>query len=969
MLQSLKTFSLLLIVLSLPAFAQDKPVFPPRPTPEVQKLLNEADSAQKRYDWKAAIQSYETAIDYARKTKDGTGEGIGLVNLGNVLFRIGQLPKAREQYQQALSLFQQAGTKNGQATVLNLLGIIHSQMGQAQKAGEYYQQALSLSQQTGDKNGEASTLTNLGVLSSRTGQPQKAIQQYQQAVLLYRQLGNKAKEAGALMNLGIVYSETGQPQKAIELYQQTLTLFRQTGDKAGEARTLSNLGTVYARIGRQQQAREYHQQSLPLFRQTGDKNGEANALMNLGIVYADTKQPQKAIEFYQQALLLYRETGDKTGEARSLGNLGTVYFLAGQSQKARDFYQQALPLQQQAGNKAGEARVLSNLGNLCVLAGQSQQAIEQYERALALFRQTGDKNGEISTLSDLGSVYAETGQSQKAIASLSQSLSISETVRSRIGGSVANRQEYFFQWRKAHQLLLSLLLEQHQNARAFAVLQSGKGRSLLDQSVQTKGLLSAIPAEQKAALHQLWHELDRQSLVVTALELRAAKTEQSNAALETAKIALAEVESALQTEQDALLVRFPDAWQTAKMVTLAETAAFLPADTALLDYAVVNVGTGKAKNRDMHVLFVVTTEHGKPVLKVHLLSVKRAQLIALAESLRQACAEAGHSYKPLAKRLASLLLPAEVQQRLVSKKRLVVCPDGAVWNVPFAALLLPDGKHLLERFEIDYAYSATGAQAALTVSPKSKAAGMLVLANPDFGDTSRFGDNLPDQIAKGTERPLSDPARPLSDPARPLSDPARFALVVERGKIKSLPGTKAEAESLHKLYPGAILLTGKDAQESALVKALPKYRYLHFATHGLFSDAAPLQSAIVLAVPPRGSENDGFLTAREIYELKLNAEMAVLSACETARGVNQEGEGVVGLTWALFAAGCPTQVVSLWKVSDNSTPVLMKKFYGNLKRGQGKGKALQNAALSMMKDGKHSHPYHWAAFVLFGDWR
>jgi CHAT domain-containing protein len=171
------------------------------------------------------------------------------------------------------------------------------------------------------------------------------------------------------------------------------------------------------------------------------------------------------------------------------------------------------------------------------------------------------------------------------------------------------------------------------------------------------------------------------------------------------------------------------------------------------------------------------------------------------------------------------------------------------------------------------------------------------------------------------------------------------------------------------LYPEAMLLTEAKAQEADLVSQLSKFRYLHFATHGLFSDVSPLQSAIVLAQPPKGSPDDGFLTAREIYALNLKADMAVLSACETARGEVKSGEGVVGLTWALFVAGVPTQVVSQWKVSDASTPELMTAFYGNLKAGQSKGQALRNAALTMMKDGKHSHPYHWAAFVLFGDWR
>jgi CHAT domain-containing protein len=143
---------------------------------------------------------------------------------------------------------------------------------------------------------------------------------------------------------------------------------------------------------------------------------------------------------------------------------------------------------------------------------------------------------------------------------------------------------------------------------------------------------------------------------------------------------------------------------------------------------------------------------------------------------------------------------------------------------------------------------------------------------------------------------------------------------------------------------------------------------LHFATHGFFNDSSPLLSSIVLAQPAPGSTDDGFLTAREIFDLDLSAEMAVLSACNSGRGVQRKGDGVIGLTWALFVAGCPTQVVSQWSVDDASTAKLMEKFYGNLSRTkQRKGAALRQASLALMRDQRH--PYFWAPFILVGDWR
>jgi CHAT domain-containing protein len=202
------------------------------------------------------------------------------------------------------------------------------------------------------------------------------------------------------------------------------------------------------------------------------------------------------------------------------------------------------------------------------------------------------------------------------------------------------------------------------------------------------------------------------------------------------------------------------------------------------------------------------------------------------------------------------------------------------------------------------------------------------------------------------------------------SKPSRARSILPRGaRLQPLPGTQREAEALKKQFPDAAVYTREQAQESLAKAQAGRYRYLHFATHGFFNDAAPLLSSIVLAEPTRGSGEDGFLTARELFDLKLTADLVVLSACNTARGEQRRGEGIVGLTWALFVAGAPAQVLSQWSVDDASTATLMERFYGRMSRGQAKGSALRQAELAQLRDGRHGHPYFWAPFVLTGDWR
>src|ERR1051326_3540752 len=159
----------------------------------------------------------------------------------------------------------------------------------------------------------------------------------------------------------------------------------------------------------------------------------------------------------------------------------------------------------------------------------------------------------------------------------------------------------------------------------------------------------------------------------------------------------------------------------------------------------------------------------------------------------------------------------------------------------------------------------------------------------------------------------------------------RVASVHRAADLGPLPEAEAEVKTIARIWgPETAVYVGRDAREDVAKREMTASRIVHFAAHGMFDDANPMFSQIVLA-PGTGSSDDGVLQAWELMRLRLSADLVVLSACETARGRVGAGEGVIGLSWALFVAGCPTTVVSQWQVESSSTTELMLEFHRSLK--------------------------------------
>jgi CHAT domain-containing protein/tetratricopeptide (TPR) repeat protein len=892
-----------------------------------------------------------------------------------------------------------------------------------------YNEALTTARNLDSKVGEAAALYNIGSVYSPTGQPQQALRFYEQALPLWRQIGGKLGEATTLDGIGLVYAKTGQLQQALRFYEEALRLFRQVSDKSGEATVLSNIGVVYSVTGQPQQALRFYEQALPLSKQIGDKSGEASTLSNIGLVYENTGQPQQALRFYEQALPLWREVGDKSGEATTLNNIGVVYAKTGQPQQALRFYEQALPLSKQIGDKSGEASTLANIGAVYSSTGQPQQALRFYEQALRLFRQVGDKSSEAATLGNLGTVEEAQGRLPHADKHFRAALNILEDMRERLGGSSQNKVSFLESHLHSYHNYINFLLKQKNPVSAFDWAQKTKARALVDLMGSgrvdiSRGLSSK---EQEQEREMKWRVGQANQQLLDA----AMQPNSDDAQVSILKAKLAQAGQELEHFTNSLYARNESLSfkRAARTTTLSETATFLPADTALLEYVVL-----KTNKLDKVILFCVTVEKdksgkAKAVVQAYPINRTFKQLSERLEDFRVACSDSNREYEEKALDLYKLLL-APAAQQLKSKKRLLICPDGPLWGTPFQALMMPGTaqskpglkpQFLIQSYEISYAYSATGAQAALKAANerRRKPGGggtLLALANPNFdgwglmrgdtgaapdpsdaatslrpltiwelmrGDTGAATDTSPAGNASPDPSGAATPQRPLTINLRPITLNLRSTngTVVRRdGSIQPLPGTQLEADAIKKSFPGSKIFTGDKAQEAIVKQHAGNYSILHFATHGLFNEYAPLESGIVLAAPPSSlrvqappeqaaAEEDGLLRAREIFDLNLNADLVVLSACDTGRGQKQSGEGVVGLSWALFVAGAPTQVLSQWAVADQSTAQLMESFYSNLEAKKAKGVALRAASLALMKDGKHSHPFYWAPFVLLGDWR
>ncbi|HEX7335490.1 MAG TPA: CHAT domain-containing protein [Pyrinomonadaceae bacterium] len=880
--------------------------------------------------------------------------------------------KALERYGEALRLMRDAGDRRGEAMTLTNIGMVHNVLDETQKALDHLNQALTVWRSINDRHLEAITLYINGTVYYGLGEPHKALESYGLALPVMRAVGDQSGEAGTFTQIGVVYRLIGEPQKALDHFSQALPVWRALGDRRNEATVLNNMGTVYNLLGEPQKAFYYFQQVLPLARAIGARGVEAATLTNMGYVYTLLDDQEKALAHLDQALTLTRELGDRRTEAAALTHTGTAYSSLKDHRKAVEYLERALQLRVAASDRQGEAITLNYLGRAFELAREPAKAFDYYDKALPIWRAVGDRNGEVAAL--YGAARAKSALDDLPAASqrTESALAIINTLRTKVA-SRDLRASYFASVQDLYKLHIDLLMRLHRrqptagfDVVALKTYEQARARSLIDLLAEAsadirEGVDSDLLARERSLQQMLNAEAYRQMRLFGGQH-----TEDKAGAVRRKIEGLLTQLLAIEAELKARSPRYAALTQPAPLDLKQIQTSVTDNETLLLEYSL---------GEDRSYLWAVTansfSSYELPPRSVieaaarrcYELLTARNQYVKFetAEEKRERVQKADAEYPNAAAALSQILLGPVAAQ--LGRKRLLVVPDGALEYLPFAALTVPmSNARTFVPLVVHHEVTSIPSASTLAVlrqelqgrAPAEKV--VAVFADPVFDKTDERVTGVSSRNAGGHHGAATESAK--SSDEVPLS---------------RLPYTRQEAEAILALAPatGRKAALGFEADRAAAMSEdLSKFRIIHFATHSFLDSTHPELSSIALSMLDRqGRSQNGYLRSHEVFNLKLGAELVVLSGCRTGLGKEVKGEGLYGMTRGFMYAGSKRVLVSLWDVQDQATARLMTDFYRALlgpKRPH-TAAALRAAQIAIWREGRWQAPYYWAGFVLQGE--
>jgi CHAT domain-containing protein/predicted negative regulator of RcsB-dependent stress response len=953
-----------------------------------------------------AAEYAETAVKLYRSTGDRARTAHALAHLAGIRHARQEEEKLVAASDEILQIWRELGDKRNEARAL--LGypmIVRKPVDDPNyrlQVIETYLRAANMFRELDSPSEEARALFQLAAFYTYISEDEKSIEIYEQALRILKPLGYKRYIVFALLRVGEHYYDRGDYQNAFDYYSEALEYSSNTNTNY-EAYTLYNLSNSTLTLDKKK-VFEYLNRALPIWE--GNRNGEAYTMVSIGRYYFSEGQTREALDYYARALPMMRGSGDMYGVGIILMNIGETYFAAGDKTKAVEYYRQALELHRAARNRRDEARTLIRLGTVHQSAGETEKVFLNFSEALKLYRAIGNRSGEAGALYALARAERGRGNLAAARAFVEQTLRIVEALRAGIAGEEL-RSAYFSSVQQYYEFYVDLLMTLHDrlpdegfDRLALEAAERGRARNLLE-------LLAASRVDLRRGVDKAL--IDRETDLQKKLDAKSAERlrmlVESHGGKQAAAVEkeIEELTNDLQMIKSRISSASPRLAQLSQTNTLKtpEIQNLLDDDTVLLEYALGD---------ERSFLWLVTTrgvksfvlpnraEIEKTARRVYESLTARNKKIK-GETERQAqnrFAAADEEFQNAARDLSRLLLDP-VAPLPLDRKRLLIVADGALQYVPFAALPSPRSRvesrepesnqdsrlqtpdprrFLVETNEIVNLPSASTLAILRREAVKHNRAplSVAVLADPVFSRkderVSSAASNRTPSAAKNSSSAAATTEIKFST-QRALFD---FGFGGRAG-IPRLPFSRREAETIVSLAPANSWLKALDFEASRATATggdLSRYRIVHFATHGLLNSSHPELSGLLFSlIDERGDPQNGFLPLQEIYNLRLNADLVVLSACQTGLGKEIRGEGLVGLTRGFMFAGSSRVAASLWKVDDAATAELMRHFYrAMLQEKRAPAAALRAAQIRMLKErGDWHRPYFWAAFVVQGEWK
>jgi len=893
-----------------------------------------------------------SALALTRSIGDDAGTTYGLVIEGGLLEDRGRIDQARADFQEALSLAEAAGKRVLQCSALTWLAELEYKQGHWRDAVRDDLRSLEIARADDERPYLALNLNDLGTNYRQMGDLRTATGYFEEALPILREV-SQTRYATALYNLASAYAELDDNNRALQYLAEALPIFQKANNPRGQAYVLKTFADIYAGIGDDERAESYFREAETEWRKNSEKFGEVFALNGSGLVAARRRQFSKAIELYQQSLAIARAAGFQPQEADTLGALSDVYFSAKDLPSSLAMATQRLALARKIASPQAEALALFQQGRAWRTMHEYERAREVLPKSLALLESSGSPVEQSNVAYELASLDRDTGALDAARARILKSLDSLERAGAN-AGNAESRMLFATSHRKSFDLAVDVEMRMHETDRAFELSERARTRQFVDL---IRGARLDIREGAEPAL------LDRERRVQ---ELLNAKQERLMHLLQSSHSPSSEAQE--RKEIGELLQQYRDIEDEIRRHSPRYAALIAPRSLALADVqnllgsadtALIEFWLGDERSY----AWMVT---GQSVQGFELLPREKIENVArgaytaidarnsdVEESLtdrKQRVSRADHDFAQSAAELSTMLLGG--MHRLSSFRRLWIVSDGALEYLPFAALPTP-GSHtpLVGEHEIVRLPSASlmNEMRSEVANRRPAPLSVAIFADPVF----RSDD---ERLANVASRQATDPPRAASDVGL-FSLPRLIFSRQEADAIRTLGGSKTRE------------VLDFDASRAEVEKpSLRDYRVVHFATHALLDGKNPELSGLVLSLIDRkGAPEDGFLRLHEVYNLKLNADLVVLSACRTALGPEVQSEGLIGLTRGFMYAGAPQVLASLWSIRDNATTQFMKKFYeALLARHETPEAALRSAQLAMIKDDRWNQPYYWAAFTVQG---
>ncbi len=783
------------------------------------------------------------------------------------------------------------------------------------------QEALAELPERGAENEQARILhEHLGELYFRNFRYRDAIRVWQTAADIYSKLQNTELTAILFNKIGVLLKRLSEYSDALELFQRSLKLSRNCGDTETEAKAQNNIGLVYKNLWQFDRALNAFQKSLEIKQQHGNLLGAANTMINIANIHKERQSYGQSIEFltHSRSMLNNIKTQQQISGAavnRALAaiahDLGNNYLCTGDYQTAIQRYSESLRLNQETGSTSRLFADYRDIGDVYSLLENEESAERFLVQALQLAQKTGMEDYTYKAHVSLGRLKSRQGNDEGAADHFATAIDVLEKIRSNLLIDM-HQTGFISSVAEIYDLAITTCVRLGRNQDVFRIFEKMKARTLLDIIIRGDiDLAHIMTSDDLETERRLKVDLANLNHALASLKI-SQQSEFEKLARQRDQLRLE-----LNEFEENLYLRHPELKEMrglSEAIDIRKARLLMSRDEAALYYLMLP---------DRLIIMVLS----RSILEVAETNISKNRIEKLISSIIRKTSEWN---REAAQDLYEILI-SPILEFIQERRRLCIIPDGKLNFLPFQALISPDtGRYLIEDYSIYYTPSLTTLNIVRSIG--NYGTGTLL----GFGDPDFSGDEQ-------QKRGWRDRLMPLTP----------------------LPATRSELEGIQSVYESrAQILMQEEATKTRFMEMAGDYGILHFATHAFTDEEFPMYSAIALS-----QENGvfGFLEARDIIRMELNADLVVLSACKTAAGKYVAGEGMLGLTRAFFTAGVPTVVASLWNVDDKSTKELMIRFHRSFHQRERSASALREAQLSLLNDPEYSDPYYWAPFILIGD--